>query len=358
MLKINMAKNQLAGGVLHLKVRQLIRNYLNEHQPEYLPSERQLQQELNVSRTTLRKALKELVLENRIMPVHGKGYRVLSSGAEALIGRIGLAVRAHAPAYEVMIFDYIADQIYNIGFQPVIMVVDSRYDAAVEKLAGLLAKTDGIIVASSLLNQLELRIALMNAPYRCIAVPYPVSPQGQFSSVTAATAKGSETLAGLLLDNGHRKIVLMTDSRDQSRVAGVEEAFRKRKLSFSKEFFFSCRGYRHFGYEQFGNVLKSGLEFTAVICQNDACALGVMEHCMKENLDVPGKVSIVGFGNIPDAAQLPVPLTTVEIDPDLMAKMALDKLLDGIKTKKIQIPAEIPTRLIERSSVKSLAAFG
>jgi len=53
---------------------------------------------------------------------------------------------------------------------------------------------------------------------------------------------------------------------------------------------------------------------TAILCGNDLIASGVIEECTRLGYSVPGDVSVIGFDDIPLAARLDPPLTTIRQD--------------------------------------------
>ena len=340
---------------LHVRIKQIIRTYINDNQPELLPSERVFQQKMNVSRTTVRKALNELEQERRIMAVHGKGYRVLYRKAdEQLKGYIGVAVNTGMPEYENEVFNRVIDHIYKSGFSPIVTVINPQYELVAEKLAVLLSNVDGIILASSFFAKRETAAGMKNYFNRLVTVPYCLRNDVEIPAVYAEMEKSYEKLTGHLLRRGHRQIAVMVNSGDKSRISGIEKAFRKLDIEPDRDLYLDTRGYRHCGYENFGELLAKRKPFTAVICQNDPCALGAMERCFKEGISVPGEVSIAGFDNVEKSELYPVPLTTAGIDLARMARCALDLLLEGIRTGKSAHPVAIDTKLIVRDSVKNL----
>jgi len=68
-----------------------------------------------------------------------------------------------------------------------------------------------------------------------------------------------------------------------------------------------------FGYRA-GLQLLRWRDATAYFCSNDHMALGLMHAARELGLDVPGDVSIVGYDDVPEAAHLWPPLTTVRQD--------------------------------------------
>lgn len=338
---------------LHVRVKRLMRALINDSQPEYLPSERELQRRLGVSRTTIRKALQELELERRIMAVHGKGYRVLyqTPGAE-LTGRIGIVMVNQPDDYLNQIFYRLIDFIFSKGFEPVVTVVEPNYENPAEKLSRLVADTDGLICYSALLGIPGVYDNLKSDWHRLVAFPYTVWEDCKTAYVTAEVFDGFKNLTNHLLRNGHRKIALF--SSDQPRIDGYLQAFELAGLEPDRELIFDCGGYRHMGYEMFGRLLDSGREFTAVMCQNDPCALGVIERCFKGGLSIPEDVSITGFDNIMQSGLYPVPLTTAGIDVGRICRSALEILLEGIRSGVVQEPCMANSELVLRASVKKL----
>ncbi|MBN1284932.1 MAG: LacI family DNA-binding transcriptional regulator [Anaerolineae bacterium] len=65
------------------------------------------------------------------------------------------------------------------------------------------------------------------------------------------------------------------------------------------------------GYRAAKRLLADRHTLTAIIAANDSMALGVMRALHEAGLTVPQDVSVVGFDDIPEAAYLTPPLTTV-----------------------------------------------
>lgn len=93
---------------------------------------------------------------------------------------------------------------------------------------------------------------------------------------------------------------------------------------------------------------------TAVFCANDQMALGLLRAVAESGRAVPADVSVVGFDDIPEAANFLPPLTTVRQDFAALAQRAVTALIaavegDGTATDPA-VPVVVPTRLVERAS--------
>ncbi|AWB89925.1 LacI family DNA-binding transcriptional regulator [Salinibacterium hongtaonis] len=99
-----------------------------------------------------------------------------------------------------------------------------------------------------------------------------------------------------------------------------------------------------------GRELLRHPDFTAVFCANDQMALGLMHALHEGGVRVPQDVSVVGFDDIPDAAHLWPPLTTVRQDFAEIGRRALAILLDEITGSTDARHDQIAPELIVRSS--------
>ncbi|WP_051226496.1 LacI family DNA-binding transcriptional regulator [Butyrivibrio sp. MC2013] len=76
---------------------------------------------------------------------------------------------------------------------------------------------------------------------------------------------------------------------------------------------------------------------TAIVCGNDEIAEGVIASCKAEGYSVPEDISVIGFDDIPAAASMVPPLTTVRQNRLEIGKcsfMILRTLMDGVALSK------------------------
>jgi DNA-binding LacI/PurR family transcriptional regulator len=101
-----------------------------------------------------------------------------------------------------------------------------------------------------------------------------------------------------------------------------------------------------FGYYA-GLELLRVRDFTAVFAANDQMALGFLHACRETGLDVPGDLSVVGFDDIPEAAHLAPPLTTVRQDFAELGRRAVAMLLAELRgeaASDLVLPAQLVVR--------------
>jgi DNA-binding LacI/PurR family transcriptional regulator len=106
------------------------------------------------------------------------------------------------------------------------------------------------------------------------------------------------------------------------------------------------------GYEA-GLRLAQDPDVTAVFLANDDMSIGLMRAFAEAGLSVPGDISIVGFDDIPSAAYLSPPLTTIPQDFDTFAARGLANLVQEIEAPTgahSHEPDPLSLRLIVRQS--------
>ena len=335
---------------VYMRVKQLVREMINVDRPEYLASERALMRKFEVSRNTVRRVLNELTQEKMLIAEHGRGYRVLyAPEGEKFAGRIGFAMHNDDDVFPNAVFRAVINEVFSRKLEPVVSIIDINNENSTEKISRLLSATDAVFAHSAVLKS-DAVLPEANH-HRILELPYPVENTG-LGGISADMYKGARMLTRHLIENGHRKIATLI--ADEPRQLGVERILKQNRLVITDYLHISCRGYRHPAYVAMGELLKHRGEFTAVICQNDSAALGAMERCFLEGIKVPEEISIVGFDNIHDAQFFPVPLTTAGIKLEVMAKKAINMLLDGLRTGKVQHPVKLKPELIIRNSVENL----
>jgi DNA-binding LacI/PurR family transcriptional regulator len=102
-----------------------------------------------------------------------------------------------------------------------------------------------------------------------------------------------------------------------------------------------------------GRELAANHDVTAVFVANDDMAIGVLRALTEAGRSVPGDVSVVGFDDIPTAAFLTPPLTTVPQDFDVHVARGIANLVTEIESPtgdRSPLPEPPPLRLVVRHS--------
>ena len=96
---------------------------------------------------------------------------------------------------------------------------------------------------------------------------------------------------------------------------------------------------------------------TAVFAANDLSALATLEVAAELSVDVPGRLSVVGFDNVPESALSRPSLTTVEQPIRQMGRDAVSMLLSLIAGQPLhESHRTLETTLLVRGSTAPPAA--
>ncbi|MBM0226052.1 LacI family DNA-binding transcriptional regulator [Micromonospora sp. ATA51] len=90
---------------------------------------------------------------------------------------------------------------------------------------------------------------------------------------------------------------------------------------------------------------------TAVFAANDQMAIGVLRALHECGRRVPDDISVVGFDDVPEAAYLIPPLTTIQQDFDAVGRRAIEVVTQAIKGTELQpSPLVIPKLVVRKST--------
>lgn len=103
------------------------------------------------------------------------------------------------------------------------------------------------------------------------------------------------------------------------------------------------------GYDV-GRSLARESDVTAVFAANDQMALGVMRALDEAGRPVPRDVSVVGFDDLPEAAYLTPPLTTIHQPLDELARRVMGLVERAVAGEESPRADLVPTRLVVRGS--------
>jgi LacI family transcriptional regulator len=162
-----------------------------------------------------------------------------------------------------------------------------------------------------------------------------------------------------LIEEGHRKIAYFSDFEDRTsveneKVEGYLKAVEDNALDYSK--IYVVGGNKHSqAYELGKSIVSESGEFTAAVCSSDEIAIGILDSFLDNGINVPGDISVVGFGNIREGKFVRPEITTVGepyYDVGAVGMRMLIKMIKGDKTKQGRM--ELPFTIEKRKSVKRL----
>lgn len=176
------------------------------------------------------------------------------------------------------------------------------------------------------------------------------APDGSgLPSVQSDHAGGAAAATNRLLDLGHSEVRHLAGPADSFAAAERERGWRDALLARGIAPAPVVRG--DWSAEA-GHAAGSALaDASAVFCANDQMALGLIRALSDAGHRVPEDVSIIGFDDVPEAANYRPPLTTVRQDFTALAEHAVRTLVADIEGHAAsRTTTVIPTVLVERES--------
>jgi len=225
-------------------------------------------------------------------------------------------------------------------------------------------RVDGVIVASSrvgalyqpLLKEIGAPIVLINNQKQSKRTARARGAAEDIHSVVVDDTQGGELATRFLISQGHRVIGYLGGPADyaanRNRWTGYQRALAQANIAYDEALVRPGTG-RADGGEQVIPFLTRSPAPTAVFCYNDMTAIGALSALRRRGLRVPDDVSLVGFDDIPFAAYVDPPLTTIHQPKDEMGRLAtrmLLNLLDGKQVANVMVPG----KLIVRESTRVL----
>ena len=162
-----------------------------------------------------------------------------------------------------------------------------------------------------------------------------------------------------LIQNGHERILYFADNKedcDLFRYKGLQKALTENRLEVNEDFYYLVhieKKEREKDYEKLLDYIQKK-DITAVFAASDQYAIELMRFLLRKGVKVPEEISIVGFDDIPLAAQIYPGLTTISQNIPLRGKMAVEMLQDQIEDNATGGSVLLPAQLIARESVKKI----
>ncbi len=181
-------------------------------------------------------------------------------------------------------------------------------------------------------------------------------PYMRLSSVTPCNRSAARLAADHLIGLGHERILfIMRPGRRtiERRFEGWQEALRHHGLPASPELIVQVDDWlpELAARAIAERIRKHGLDFTAVLAAADAAAVGATLGVQQSGFSVPHDVSVMGIDDLPQAAFLSPPLTTMHVPMREIGAAALDLLRDDVMG--LPMPPrrlELACHIVERQS--------
>ncbi|GAA4791428.1 LacI family DNA-binding transcriptional regulator [Streptomyces ziwulingensis] len=278
-----------------------------------------------------------------------RSARSLASGRTRMLGVLSFDAARYGPAAMLTAIDAAArDAGYLVGSIALDTADRNTVAEAVRRLSA--EGADGVIAIAP---QRWVGRALADSGPDLPLVVLDDAPEDGAPQVTGDSRDGARRATGHLLALGHRTVFHLAGpagwtSADQ-RLAGWRATLEAAGAEVPEPLVGDWSAGS--GYE-LGRRLAGRPEVTAVFAANDQMALGLLHALHEAGRAVPGDVSVVGYDDIPEAAFLLPPLTTVRTDFAEIGTRSLRLLLHRIDraAEPPRSARPVPAELVVRRS--------
>ena len=357
---------------IYVQLMELIRNKIRKGKilpGQSIPSERELMKRYKLNQVTVAKALSELVYENLVYRIQGKGTFVREGLPEGIARKamprfqgieearnqsIGLAV------YEI---DYFNVNSFADFLKGVMKVTNKEgYNLQLTSTNPEYKKGGGNLYFMSLIDRRVLRglivydrsitdqqiFHLKSSKIPFILVNRNI-PRVKLNTVMVDNCKGFYRLTEHLINRGHRRIGLVITTRksdaEKEHLAGYRQALKQHHLRLDrrlvKELFkerkISDRIKSERGImvrEKVKELLKLKPRPTAIIFNDDDYAVIGMKLIKAKGLHIPADIAIASNMDKPISSFVEPPLTTLRQPGQRIGTVAIKLLCELIKGKK------------------------
>jgi GntR family transcriptional regulator of arabinose operon len=336
-----------------------------------LPTELELAELYNVSRTTSQRALIELEREGFISRKQGKGSFVLSSelrGNRSGFNKIvSIILPDSGPSGRLI--EYIngaSDYLNKTGYYLTVHTTSNNLNEERDSLKNLLhSDISGAIFYPTerknfdvlyLLHLNNYPIVTIDKRFQSLPLPYAISDN--FDGGYKATS--------FLINNGHSRIAYISTlpiediSSIRERFFGYCAALKENKIAIDTDLF--CFNFSYSNDDENGNsksmdildnLLKNGV--TAIFTEHDYLAIIIYRMLLRMNVRVPEDISLVGFDNIEMLEHLDIPLTTINQNFYEIGKTAAGIVVEMIENGYCEMPQRIiPVNMVIGKSVADI----
>ena len=237
---------------------------------------------------------------------------------------------------------------------------DDYYDRVEQEIDKLIARqVEGVIYVTA--HERVMRCIPEDLPVPAV-MAYGYTQNENIPSIVGNDEDGAHQIVKYLIDNGHRKIGIITGKRDsihtQERLLGMQRAFYENQILYNPEMVYYGDWNRQSGYNGTDLLLEQGV--TAICCMNDLMAGGVYDRIEERGM-LPGKeISITGYDNRELSGYYKPPLTTITLPLHDIGYTASEVIMRMVEEKELKEPDgiyRVGCHMLERSSVRNLNAM-
>lgn len=197
---------------------------------------------------------------------------------------------------------------------------------------------------------------IADAHLPCVCIERPGAPRFGFDAITYGDQQAAYAATRLLIEQGHRQIAhIQGDLRAAAahdRREGYRQALMEANLQIDDAMIVGNSWALSQGMVAMERILEQEQVPTAVFAANDYLAIGAITILRRRGLRVPDDIAVVGYDDVPVAAEGDPALTTVHVPLREIGERAVARILEALANERVQkgIQEVVPAQLVRRAS--------
>ncbi|WP_298831120.1 LacI family DNA-binding transcriptional regulator [uncultured Planococcus sp.] len=258
------------------------------------------------------------------------------------------------------IFKGVYQEVTNSRFELSIYLIDSQQQKQQSYVRYCRERNIGGAILQGIRTDDQYYKELIDSSLPCVVLDIMAETvNGLIGSVSIDNAKAVEEVATYLLELNHRKLVVVSGTRETyvntERLKGLEKALHASGMELSDIDILEASFSEEKAYELAKAYLQEK-QPTAFLCFSDLMAYGVMKAVKEAGLRIPEDISITGIDDLLLSRYMQPPLTTIRQDFVEIGKISARLLQEIIEGKSERQHIWVPHQLLERQSVKRLSS--
>lgn len=231
-----------------------------------------------------------------------------------------------------------------------------RVKEEIHKLENL--QVEGIIYVTAHERTLQVIPEDLDIP---AVMAYGYTQSKKIPSVVVDDVEGGFSIAKKLLEQGHKKVGIITGKNDsvhaQARMLGYQKAFYEARVPMDQASIFVGDWERESGYAYVDQLLEQGV--TAIMCMNDIMAGGVYDRLSERGITVGEEISVTGYDGRQLSSYYKPPLTTIALPLHDIGYKAGEVLLELLSAEEIPQDEQarvyqVPCQIVEGKSIRNM----
>lgn len=276
---------------------------------------------------------------------------VAKSLKESRTYTLGIMVSSLSQSYFSRIISAVEDRVSGESYH--VLVAQSSSGEALPMFLG--RRVDGIVMVEQTCSD-DIYSMIQGSHVPAVFVGFPPT-QGEHAFIGVDDRLGACEAVRHLLSLGHRSIAHLSMGEyytAKMRMKGFADALSEAGIVGDT---YTGSSDMQGGYEACEQLLASGKRYTAVFCDNDYMAMGLLSYLDEHSVRVPDDVSVVGFAG-DEIGRYSVPaLTTVSQNAEMLGKLAAEYLLSEIEGNGTRSEMLLTPELIVRKSTAKISTI-